>query len=65
VTPGDQHAVETRIAQHDVTLALVSLLSLHEQADEVRLDARMRDGRVERALVEYFIKGRSVGGFEE
>lgn len=65
MSPGDQHAVDSRIAQHDVTLALVSLLSLHDQADEVRLDARMRDGRVERARVEFLLKGRSLGGFEE
>jgi hypothetical protein len=62
MTPGDQHAVDVRLAQLEVAKALMVLLSLHEEADSVQVQTAMKDGRLEGIEVAYSLKGRSLGG---
>lgn len=63
MTPGDQHLVDMRLAQHQLMLALVTFLALHDEADEVRLSAAVVDGRVSDVDVQWLLKGQQVGGF--
>lgn len=58
-----EHICDQRIAESEVVKALVLLLGLHDQADEVQLRAVMRDGRVTRFDVSYSHKGVVLGGF--
>lgn len=62
MTPGDQHAVDVRLAQLEVAKALMVLLSLHEDADSVQVQTSMKDGRIEAIEVAYSLKGRPLGG---
>ena len=62
MTPGDQHAVDVRLAQLEVAKALMVLLSLHEDADSVQVQTGMKDGRIECIEVAYSLKGRPLGG---
>lgn len=62
MTPGDQHAVDVRLAQLEVAKALMVLLSLHEDADSVQVQTGMKDGRLEDIEVAYSLKGRPLGG---
>lgn len=64
MTPGDKHLVDLRIAQNAVAVALVNLLALHDQADEVRLQASLKEGRLDVASVEFVVMGRVLGGFD-
>lgn len=63
MTPGDQHLVDMRLAQHQLVLALITFLALHDDADEVRLEARLSDGCVGDVNVEWLVQGGRVGGF--
>lgn len=62
MAPGDQHAVDMRLAQLEVAKALMVLLSLHEDADSVQVQTGMKDGRIEGIQVAYSLKGRPLGG---
>ena len=62
MAPGDQYAVDMRLAQLDVAKALMVLLSLHEDADSVQVQTGMKDGRIEGIQVAYSLKGRPLGG---
>lgn len=62
MTPGDQHAVDVRLAQMEVAKALMVLLSLHDEADSIQLQTGMKDGRLEGIDVSYSLKGRPLGG---
>ena len=62
MTPGDQQAVDVRLAQFEVAKALMVLLSLHEDADSVQVQTGMKDGRIEGIQVAYSLKGRPLGG---
>ena len=62
MTPGDQHAVDVRLAQLEVAKALIVLLSLHDEADSVQVQTGMKEGRLEAIDVAYSLKGRPLGG---
>lgn len=62
MTPGDQHAVDVRLAQLEVAKALMVLLALHDEADSVQVQTGMKDGRLEGIEVAYSLKGRLLGG---
>ena len=62
MAPGDQHAVDMRLAQFEVAKALIVLLSFHEDADSVQVHTGMKDGRIEAIQVAYSLKGRPLGG---
>lgn len=62
MTPGDQHAVDVRLAQLEVAKVLMVLLSLHDEADSVQVQTGMKDGRLEGIEVAYSLKGRPLGG---
>ena len=62
MTPGDQHAVDVRLAQLEVAKALMVLLSLHDEADSVQVQTGMKDGRLVGIDVAYSLKGRPLGG---
>lgn len=62
MTPGDQHAVDVRLAQLEVAKALMVLLSLHDEADAVQVQSGMKDGRLESIEVAYSLKGVPLGG---
>lgn len=62
MTPGDQHAVDVRLAQLEVAKALMVLLSLHDDADSVQVQTGMKYGRLEGIEVAYSLKGRQLGG---
>lgn len=64
MTPGDQHLVDMRLAQHQLVLALVTFLSLHEDADSVWVCAYLVDGRVSDVDVQWLLKGQQVGQWE-
>lgn len=62
MTPGDQHLIDMRLAQLEVSKALMVVLSLHDDADTVHIQAGLKDGRLEAIDVVYSLKGRPLGG---
>lgn len=65
MTSGDQHLVDMRLAYHQLMLALMTLLSLNDEADQVRVSCGLQDGRMTTANVDYYLKGKPLGGFAQ
>lgn len=63
MSPGDEHVVDMRLAQHQLMLALVTLLALSDDADQIKLQAGLVDGRMTVTTVDYYAKGKPLGGF--